>query len=291
MRIILAALTAVLATSTLADAQPRTIEIGAGTAEQNLVDRSWPIVRTPWRQTDDLLEQVRSEGWDVAVLVDESGAVIEAVVTDGPEERRDEARASALGARYRPFVEDGEVVRARFNFSVMAMPEDYHGAADRSFPDAPRTDGLRIRLIRNGCASPYGTCPAYELEITGDGQVRYVGRRGVAREGEHNWTIPPERVVELVEVFRRADYFSLHGFYAIPVFHMSAQVTSIRIGEQEKFVFNYGATAELNSTTIPPEQLAQVPWSDQLAPLAVVEVENAIDRIADVEQYIGPRSE
>ncbi len=291
MRTVFAALAVVLATSTLAYAQPRTIEIGGGTAEQNLVDRSWPIVPTPWRQTDDLLEQVRSEGWTVAVLVDELGVVTEAIVTDGPVERREEARALALGARYRPFAQDGEVVRARFNFSVIALPEDYHGPAGRSFPAARQAEVLRIRLIRGGCASPYGNCPAYELEITGDGQVHYVGRRHVAREGEHSWTISPERVAELVEVFRRADYFNLRGHYAIPVFHVSTQVTSIRIGGQEKFVFNYGATAELNATALSPEQLAQVPWGDQLAPAAVVNVEDAIDRIAGVEIYVGPRDD
>ena len=291
VRTILAALAIAMATITPAYAQPRTIEIGAGEAEENLLDRSWPIVRTPWRQTDDLWEQVRAEGWTVIVLIDELGVVTEAIVTDGPAERQEEARALALGARYRPFVQDGELVRARFNFSVTAMPEDYHGPADRSFPAANQAEDIRIRLIRGGCASPYGTCPAYELEITGDGQVLYVGRRDVVREGEHSWSIPPERVAELVEVFRRAIYFKLRGHYAIASFHMSTQVTSIRIGEQEKFVFNYGATAELNTTVISPEQLAQVPWGEQMAPAAVVEVEDAIDRIAGVEPYVGTRDD
>lgn len=287
MRSLLAALAVVVAVANTAHAQTRTIDIGGGTAEQNLVERTWPVVRTPWRQTEDLEEQIRSERWDVLVVVDEHGQVAEAIVGEGPTERREEARALVLAQRYRPFEENGEVVRARFITSVLAQPEDYHGPADRSFPARYQGEDVLIRLMRGGC---YGECPVYTLEIRGDGQVRYVGIRHVAQEGERRWTIPRERVMELIETVRRAEYFSLRGYYTLPVFHLSTQVTSVRIGGQEKFVFNYGTSAQFNATTIPPEALAQFPWSDQMAPLAVVDVEDAIDRIAGVEAYVGARS-
>lgn len=292
MRTILAALAVAMATSTLAYAQPRTIEIAGGEGEENRlgrVDRSWPIVQTPWRQTDDLMEIVGTELWTVRVLVDELGVVTEAVVTDGPSDRREAARALALGLRYRPFEQDGEAVCARFTVAIFAVPADYIGPADRSFPATFQAEDVRIRLVRSGC---YGNCPAYDLEITGSGQVRYIGRRHVAREGEHSWTIPPERISELVEVFRRVDYFNLRGYYGNPVVHFSArQVTSLRIGGQEKFVSDNGTMDEFNSSIVPSDALAQLPWADQLALAAVGEVESAIDRIAGVEPYVGPRVE
>lgn len=288
MRSVLAALAVLMATSTLAHAQSRTIEIGGGTAEQNLLDRSWLTVQTPWRQTDDLREQVGTEYWTVNALVDESGKVVEAVVTDGPAQRRDEARALVLAQRYRPFHEGERIVRARFNTTVVAAPADYNGPPDRSFPAAPNEiENVRIRLIRAGC---YGGCPAYELEINGNGQVRYVGHEHVARAGEHRWTIPRDRVAELLEVIRQADYFNLRGYYAVPAFHLPTNISSVRVGEREKFVFNYGAFGELNASNPRVMQQDDV-WTENLAPAAVVEVEAAIDRIAGVEPWVGPRHE
>lgn len=78
-----------------------------------------------------------------------------------------------------------------------------------------------------------------------------MGYAHVAQTGEHRWTISHERVAEIVEAFRRADYFHLQGYYAIPVLHFATQISSIRIDGREKFVSNYGASPQLNASIVP----------------------------------------
>ena len=59
------------------------------------------------------------------------------------------------------------------------------------FPAIKNWNSLRIQLQRTAC---YGWCPAYSVEISGDGTVLYFGERFVATKGAKSWTIPQDKV-------------------------------------------------------------------------------------------------
>jgi hypothetical protein len=85
-------------------------------------------------------------------------------------------------------------------------PNDY-----AAFPEIHDWNTLRITLLRSGC---YGRCPAYKSEIHGDGTVLYDGKANVAHKGRHTAKISHAALVELVDFFRKANYFSLGDRYA-----------------------------------------------------------------------------
>lgn len=61
-----------------------------------------------------------------------------------------------------------------------------------------------MTLSRSG---GYGTCPAYSIEIHGDGSVIYRGESYVVVTGEHRDHLSQEQVPEILDAFRKADYF------------------------------------------------------------------------------------
>lgn len=71
-------------------------------------------------------------------------------------------------------------------------------------PEIRNWNSLRIKLTRTWCE---GTCPAYSVEIAGDGSVTYIGNGFVAVVGSRHATIPADRVRVLYKQFRDAEFF------------------------------------------------------------------------------------
>jgi hypothetical protein len=93
-----------------------------------------------------------------------------------------------------------------------------------------------ITLERTTC---FGTCPAYSLQITGDGRVEYEGRQFVRLVGKAETTISPEAVSQLVAEFERIHYFDLEDKYTGGITDLPTTTTSIRIGSRFKQVVDY----------------------------------------------------
>ena len=74
-----------------------------------------------------------------------------------------------------------------------------------AFPAIADWSSLKIGLQRTACY--YRACPAYKLEIAGDGTVTYEGRAFVALTGKHVGHISPEAVRGLFDAFAKADFF------------------------------------------------------------------------------------
>jgi hypothetical protein len=72
-----------------------------------------------------------------------------------------------------------------------------------------RTD---IQLRRQGC---FGTCPVYDLEITGDGWVTYNGRAFVTTHGARQSRIAPGAVNALIADFGKAGFWALAPAYGV----------------------------------------------------------------------------
>ena len=132
-----------------------------------------------------------------------------------------------------------------------------------AFPPIRDWSSLRITLHRSGC---FGRCPAYGVEIHGDGTVIYKGERFVAVTGEQTAKIPESKVRALFALFRKGNYFWLHDRYAARVTDLPTFVTSISYDGHSKQVGDYAGH-----------------WIGM--PDIVNQIELAIDDAADTEQW------
>ena len=106
----------------------------------------------------------------------------------------------------------------------------------RAFPDIHDWNTLRIGLKRSGC---FGDCASYELEIRGDRTVRYTGRSAVAVTGEHETSISREDLGTLLNLFRKADFFSLDSKYSGPWSDGQTNTISLAFDGREMSVDDY----------------------------------------------------
>lgn len=174
-----------------------------------------------------------------------------------------EAVANARVVTFEPFVRDGTARPARFTVHVPVQRPERPVTRRVPFPDLSGREVI-IRLERTEC---YGTCPAYVVEISGDGQVTFTGRSYVAVPGVHRRRIPPEAVQRLLALFREADFFSLEDLYVGGVTDMPSQEVTLTIGERSKAVVDYAGAMEG-------------------MPFDVERLEHAIDREAGVRIWV-----
>lgn len=121
------------------------------------------------------------------------------------------AIAEMRSRTYIPFERNGEATPATFQDYVFFLPPERLPSVHQPFPEIHDWNTLRIGLNRGTC---FGTCPAYDLEIRGDGTVKYKGEAYVAVTGEHEGSISRKDLETLVDLFRRADFFSLDSKYS-----------------------------------------------------------------------------
>jgi uncharacterized protein DUF6438 len=143
------------------------------------------------------------------------------------------------------------------------QPPNVHVA----FPEIRDWKSLRITLSRGAC---YGRCPTYQIEIHGDGTVLYDGKENVATRGKQTAKISHASLVQLVEVFRKADYFSLADKYVSGVTDNPTYVSSISFDGVSKSVLDYAG----RKVGMPP---------------SVSDVEDAIDHLSGADKWIGQR--
>jgi hypothetical protein len=228
-----------------------------------------PVVRVPW--LDQSSEW--SPGWLFMISVDATGKVTGTKIDENNSSPRlrDEATRAVAAMRFRPFRRDGRAVPAEVVYMFAAQAPDYDGPADRSFPAHPDPAQWRIALRRTPC---FGSCPAYRVELRGDGEVTYRGVSDVLVTGEQHWRVPAASVAPLLEQLRAAHWLRLAGRYATDATDLPTQTTTLIVGDRRKVVVDYGGetTGALASTST---GAPGVPM-----PRAVTQVERAIDDIA-----------
>lgn len=221
-------------------------------------------IRVPREQQENIFQAVR-----VTLVVDESGEVISAVAVEGPSSVFSRAVEEAMKWKYMPFEKDGEPTSAKFDDYVRILPPEELPKTHEAFPTINNLSGVVMTLSRSGC---FGTCPAYSIEIRGDGSVTYKGEGFVVVTGEHRDHLLPEQVTEIVDAFRKADYFSLKDKYSYMVTDCPTYGTSFRIDQVEKAVTDYvGEEAGM--------------------PEAVSDLEMTIDRVAGTAKWIQGTAE
>jgi hypothetical protein len=161
------------------------------------------------------------------------------------------AEAAVRAWRFRPFQFGGRAVAAIGTVSLGFLPPARPSDPRARFPDSPLRD-VRIVLERTQC---YGNCPAYRVEIRGDGSVLFtskgwdaekvdagrwpVNATGILAGGPHRDRIPPAHVAALVQRFRDAHFFGLARGYHAEITDSATYTLSLRIGASAKRVEDY----------------------------------------------------
>ncbi len=126
-----------------------------------------------------------------------------------------------------------------------------------------------IKLSRTEC---FGECPVYQVEINGDGTVRYEGKKFVRVLGKQTAHIAAAQVADLVKDFYAIDFFNLKDSYETvtrpdgsvwSASDLPSATTSVTIGSRTKTVRDYYGT---------PEKLTAL--------------EHKIDKVANTQQWI-----
>jgi ankyrin repeat protein len=170
------------------------------------------------------------------VVVTPSGRVESAKAINGPKEFYAEAELIEKEHVFKPFEKNGVAVRASVEDYVWILPPVQWAAKKVPFPEIKNWNSLRITLERTTC---FGTCPAYSVEIRGDGSVTFDGRSFALISGVHHEKIPSSTVVSVVNKFQRADYFSLKDKYATNATDSPTFTTSIEFDGNKKQVIDY----------------------------------------------------
>ena len=103
------------------------------------------------------------------------------------------------------------------------------------FPKIKDWSSLRIVLERSRCL---GRCPWYRLTVFGDGRIIYDGYDFVEYCGTYRAHVSPEAVHQLVDLFKRADYFSLSDRYDARASDVPTFITSIAFDHHQKSVLD-----------------------------------------------------
>ena len=202
------------------------------------------------------------------VIVDTNGSVESVRAVRGLEEFYKQAETLEAKRKFRPFERNGAPVRATFSDTVSIVPPEQWAEPRQAFPDIQNLNSLRIQLKRSNC---YGPCPAYSVEVQGNGAVLFDGGLALVT-GQHTSTLSKEGVQDLLAAFRQASFFSLKNKYIYGVTDNPTYTTSIEFDGHKKTVIDYvGLQAGM--------------------PEALRELENAIDRIAGTEKWVKGNSE
>ena len=142
---------------------------------------------------------------------------------------------------------------------------DSRPAVRTPFPAIADWSSLRIRLLRTPCL---GRCPAYSVEINGDGTVVYEGEHFVARQGLHTAHIPDQAVRRLYDAFVKAEFFWTFDEYRSPVTDFPTYIVTLSFDGRSKTVVDYAGKLEG-------------------MPREIVDLEEAIDATAGTRQWTG----
>jgi hypothetical protein len=155
--------------------------------------------------------------------------------------------------------------------------------AEQAAPTQDFSD-LEIIMTRGMCL---GTCPAYTLQIQGNGEGVYNGEYSVSTEGQQTFHVTREQVEELLDAFETAEFYSLEDSYLAPTPEGAFNKVSITYHGKTKTVIYKGGcvTPVPNSTPGEPDLI----MNEGGPPQALCELENEIDRIVNSSQWIGER--
>ena len=154
--------------------------------------------------------------------------------------------------------------------SCLAVASHDEPSADLSSLSNDDLQAVVIRFERTAC---YGICPAYVLTIHGDGRIEYVGTDHIRQKGMSQARIGMEDFKKLLAEFTLAKFFSIADKYSeqkcacVYCTDMPTAITEISAKSITHKISHYhGCTC---------------------APKSLFELEAAIDKAANSEQWTG----
>jgi len=251
-----------------ADNPPPPVEVNSIEADEHRIGDPWHYIRV-----NSKAAQIYA-GVSVETVVDTTGSVVSSTgwlhpVIKVPPGIIAQAEALVRELHYKRFERHGHPVTARFYEFVQLLPPELKPVRHVPFPHVKDWKSVKITLKRTEC---YGECPAYSIEVHGDGSVLYEGESNVAFTGKHRGLISRDNVIELVRQFEQADFYSLRAEYKGGVTDNSTKVTSIAIDGRRK-------------------QLTDYVGLETGMPLAVSELEDTIDRLANSARWTQGNAE
>jgi TonB family protein len=148
---------------------------------------------------------------------------------------------------------------------VITKPPSNKYARDCPLPDeirVPQTinEGDFVELSRSGC---YGTCPAYEVRVSANGDVAWRGRSFVFDAAERHGNIGSEAAHKVLQRLLSQQFWNLCSGYSAGITDSATTGIRVEIGGQKKSISNYANSA----------------------PLWVEELEDIIDSSANTHQW------
>ncbi len=215
-------------------------------------------------RSDAKLSYPEQDYVELDVVVDAEGRVESAHAIKGPQQFFEQAEEIEAKRKFKPFQKDGEAVRAAFQDYVSIVPPEKWAETRVPFPEIKDWNSLRMGLKRTRC---FGACPAYSVEVRGDGGVEFNGESNVLITGHHHDQVSSQAVRDLFAAFHRADYFSLNDRYHSLVTDNPTYTTWIEFDGQKKSVVDYvGLHAGM--------------------PEVVQDLERAIDEISGTDKWV-----
>jgi len=105
----------------------------------------------------------------------------------------------------------------------------------------------KIGIERTYC---YGTCPAYLLTISNEGDVHYEGFGYVEKQGVHKGKINTDYLSDLFEYIEKSNFYDLRDTYRASVTDMPTVYTLVVKNGEEKIVKNYANAAPIDLWSI-----------------------------------------
>lgn len=222
----------------------------------------------------------------VLVTVGVDGKVVQAKALDNRGKLDPAPGLAAVRSwTFRPQMFEGQPVEAVGSVKIhYRMPEI---EPDKSVPFPQGAPGdVEIMLERSAC---YGSCPAYQVAIRGDGAVRFSSEQknfdGTEAEvhraymgdsllwpGVHEAQIDPKAVADLIARFRAAHFMGLKDEYQAQVTDNPYYALTLRIGGVTKRVTDY--------------------VGDMVGmPASVTELEKAVDAVAGTARWVRGNGE
>jgi uncharacterized protein DUF6438 len=160
---------------------PASGQVGWSEARKNLISPV-PVIRAAGSEPGRVFLSIQ-----VKLVVDTSGHVrsAEPLVSPGPVPRMLEAVTAlqshlvpqavemARALKYRPFVQNGVAVEVQVDEYVRILPLEKLPTTHVAFPSVDDLKSVEFWLKRDPC---FGSCPVYDVYITGEGVVSYRGQ-------------------------------------------------------------------------------------------------------------------
>ncbi|MGB1274814.1 MAG: DUF6438 domain-containing protein [Nannocystaceae bacterium] len=144
------------------------------------------------------------------------------------------------------------------------------GKVDRGLDLKPAHDQPVLASIeRTSC---YGWCPVYRLTVFTDGVVEYIGVDFVLHKGWRSGKVSDEQLEQLQAVFEQYEFAGFAAAYEQADYtDFPTAITSFRLNGQLKRVVHY--------------------YGDTTAPPSLSNLEDAVERVLDIDQWIGTREQ